>query len=129
MKKLTLFKKSDLLIALAAAAAAVFFLLRLFVPQGGGLTAEISRDGKVIYEKRLSGIADREIYTVGGDIVVVVALYPDSAQIIESQCRDKICVNTGRLTRAGDTAVCLPARVSVTLKGEKASDEPDIVVG
>ena len=32
-------------------------------------------------------------------------------------CRDKICVNTGKISRAGQSIVCLPARVSVAVVG------------
>ncbi len=35
-----------------------------------------------------------------------------------SDCADGVCINTGKLSRAGDTAVCLPAECSVTVQGD-----------
>ncbi len=41
----------------------------------------------------------------------------------EAECSDKVCVNTGKLTKRGDTAACLPAKVVVTIEnGEKQLD-------
>ena len=34
-----------------------------------------------------------------------------------STCPDQECVQTGQLTRAGESAICLPARVTLRLEG------------
>ena len=45
----------------------------------------------------------------------------------EAECSDKVCVNTGKLTKRGDTAACLPAGVVVTVEnGEE--NEVDVLV-
>ena len=41
----------------------------------------------------------------------------------DADCRDKLCVKSGKLTRPGDTAACLPAGVVIRLEGaEKGHD-------
>ena len=47
------------------------------------------------------------------------------ARIACSDCPDKSCVNCGWLTHAGQSAVCLPNAVSLTLTG---GDAPDAVI-
>jgi hypothetical protein len=39
------------------------------------------------------------------------------ARILQSDCPDQVCVRTGWLTRAGQAAVCVPARVTLRMEG------------
>ncbi len=45
----------------------------------------------------------------------------------EADCSDKVCVNTGKLSKRGDTAVCLPAGVVVTVENGEES-QVDVIV-
>ena len=40
----------------------------------------------------------------------------------ESTCRDGICMKAGRISRPGDSLICVPAAVSVTVNGETEAD-------
>ena len=40
----------------------------------------------------------------------------------EADCPDRLCVRSGRLTRAGDAAACVPAGVMVRVLGEAEVD-------
>lgn len=42
-------------------------------------------------------------------------LSPGMACVLHSDCPDKICVNTGWLSESGQTAVCMPNRITVTI--------------
>lgn len=42
-------------------------------------------------------------------------LSPGMARVMHSDCPDKICVNTGWLSESGQTAVCMPNRVTITI--------------
>jgi hypothetical protein len=43
---------------------------------------------------------------------------------IQADCKDKLCVSSGKLKHRGDTAACLPAKAVVTIEngGEKEID-------
>lgn len=41
-----------------------------------------------------------------------------AVRILSSPCQQKICVNRGWLSHAGETVACLPNRISVTLLGD-----------
>lgn len=43
-------------------------------------------------------------------------------RFLESDCPDRICVNSGWLSRAGQTAACVPAGITVRIDGETATD-------
>ena len=57
----------------------------------------------------------------------VIELDKDGAHFVSSPCPDKICVNKEIIKRAGESAVCLPQRVSVRIEG--GDSEIDSVTG
>ena len=50
-------------------------------------------------------------------IQLTVELSPEGARVASSTCPDQVCVHTGLLTRAGESAICLPARATLRLEG------------
>lgn len=56
---------------------------------------------------------------------VHVAVGNGCARITRADCPDLCCVRCGAISRAGESLVCLPNRVSVILTGE---DMPDAVI-
>lgn len=51
-----------------------------------------------------------------------MAVTEKGVKVTESDCKDKICVNTGYLTKSGQAAVCVPNGISVILSGEGEAD-------
>ena len=48
----------------------------------------------------------------------------------EADCPTQDCVHTGTITRAGQSIVCLPARIIIRLEGGTVDkDAPDVVIG
>ena len=115
-----LFRKRDLLIFLLAAvlAGAGFWQ---WIPGSGAPVAVIEQDGKEVRRVELDSITQPETLVLEGEISVTVLLEPGQVSIIHSDCPDQICVNTGILTQPGQSAVCLPARVSVRIVGKSES--------
>lgn len=115
-----LFRKRDLLIFLLAAVLAGVGFLQ-WLPKSGAPVAVIEQNGKEIWRVALSSIPHPETLVLEGEISVTVLLEPGKVSIVHSDCPDQICVNTGVLTRPGQSAVCLPARVAVRIVGETQS--------
>lgn len=97
--------------------AGALFLALSFAPKG--TTAIVELDGQVIKEQTLSQLTETETFTVEGDqgLKVVIEFSPQGAAVISSTCPDQVCVKTGQLTRAGESAICLPAKVTLRLEG------------
>lgn len=115
-----LFRKRDLLVfVLAAVLAGAGFLS--WMPQNGAPTAVIEQNGEEVRRITLSSITQPETLVLEGEISVTVLLEPGQVSILHSDCPDQICVHTGALTRPGQSAVCLPARVAVRIVGEISS--------
>lgn len=108
-------KKSDaaLILTLAAAALVLFFVNR---SDGSADTAEVYCRGEMVWSCPLRAEGE---YEIGG---VAVEVKGGRARIAYSDCPDKSCVNCGWLTHAGQSAVCIPNAVSLTLTGGGAPD-------
>ena len=81
--------------------------------------AVLERDGQVLWRRELSQVEGTESVAVEGEggVRLVVELTASGAAIVSSTCPDQTCVHTGVLTRAGESALCLPAKVSLRLEG------------
>ncbi len=78
-------------------------------------------------EVRLSLAEDGDHAFAGKNGLTVTLRVEDGrVRFTHSDCPDKVCVHTGWLSRAGQTAACLPAGVLVRVEGE---DTVDIVAG
>lgn len=109
-----------LLIAIVLIVAAVIFFVSEASAQGK--TAVVTLNGEKVTEINLE-TAENETFTVGK---VVIEVTDGSVSITDSDCPDKTCVKTGKLSKNGDVSVCVPNRVSVEIIGENA-DGVDII--
>lgn len=106
--------------ALALAAAGMLLALSL-APRG--MTAVVEAEGRVVARRELSRLEGTEVLSVAGaeGIVLTVEFTREGARVAESSCPDKTCRRTGWITRAGESAVCLPGHVVLRLNGQEDS--------
>ena len=52
-----------------------------------------------------------------------------TVNVVDSDCPGHDCQHTPPISRAGQSIVCLPAQIVISLEGVEAADAPDIVVG
>ena len=121
-KKIKL-KKGDIITV--AAVLIVCAILFVFSRPSGEAVAQITVDGAVVYEAALSDIKEPENITLTNGVVVTAeqgAIY-----FSYSPCAGHDCVRTGRLTRAGQCAVCLPQKTVIKITGKTENDLPDAI--
>ena len=109
-----------LLLALSLAARPYFA-----AKAAGELTVEVTVDGETVERCALSaytgGTYESRSYTR------TVAAENGAVRVSESDCPNQDCVHSGAISRAGQSVVCLPARVAVTLEG--AAADYDLIAG
>ncbi|MBR3866553.1 MAG: NusG domain II-containing protein [Butyricicoccus sp.] len=110
-----------LVLALAFAVALPFYLR-----PNDTLTCEIVQDGEIIQKIALTDTV-HETVTIEGAVTNHIEITAEGVHFLESSCPDQVCVRSGLLTRAGQSAVCLPNRVIVRLTGA-AAPEVDAVI-
>ncbi len=89
-----------------------------------GTVAVIERDGEVVLRQELAALEEPLETVVTGEngLSVTVVISQDGAAVTAADCPDRVCVRTGKLTRAGESALCLPAKISLRLEGKAAAD-------
>lgn len=104
-----------LVLALALAIGVPFYLR-----PSDHLTCEILQNGAGVRTIPLTDAVEETITIEGETITNVIEITPGGVRFAESDCPDQVCVRSGLLTRAGQSAVCLPNRVIVRLTGAEA---------
>ena len=119
-------KPGDFVIAAVVLVLAAAVAFPFLTGSGEALYAEIYQDEKLVKRVLLTeGL--HETVTIDGNVQNVIEIDGRTIRFSKSTCPDQVCVRTGALTRSGQTAVCLPNRVIVRLRGGEA--EVDAVVG
>ena len=91
---------------------------------GDHKNAVIRQNGKIIKEIDLNAVKDPyefERKTSDGQHSNTIRVEQGKIAIIDADCADKICVNTGYISNSVIPIVCLPHRLSITIV-DKESD-------
>ena len=119
MRSRQIFKIKDvILLAILLIVAIVAFFIIHSKPNKN-LEAVIVKDNQTYKIINLNEVEQPYQINIDGSIPVIISVEKNSIYFKNSECPDKICVNTGRLSKAGDIAVCLPAKVSIELRGNQ----------
>lgn len=112
--------KNDIVlgIGLLATALCLWLFMQFVMGKSGSfdLIVFISIDGKEYGEYPLNSGKPMEISLDNHNIIKIE---DGVVWMEEADCPDKLCINQGRISNAGQTIICLPNRVMVTIKGDK----------
>ena len=106
--------------ALLLVSLALLLVMTLTREEGASIVVEIDGQTVATYSLYQNG----EYALNGGTNVLVIE--NGQAYLNYSNCPDHTCEKTGKIQYVGQTSVCLPNRLTVTIKGE-ASDGVDFV--
>ncbi|MBQ6554976.1 MAG: NusG domain II-containing protein [Firmicutes bacterium] len=117
-------KRTDIVVIAVFLAAALCLYGIIKITAKSGNYAEVNVNGKTVKTLPL----DKDTVYIPEGKNVRIEVKGGKIAFTESDCPDKICVKTGFIHTAGQTAVCLPNAVSVTVKSEEKNDSVDAVV-
>ncbi len=73
---------------------------------------------------------DRDISVESNGYTLTVRISDGRACVIQSDCPDKICVHTGWISGRGESVVCVPALLRLTVTdGNGGGGDADAVIG
>lgn len=113
--KISLFKPFDVVIIMVIIAVSLCMILGMAGNSNASLDAVIKYNGTVVKTIKLDNVSTAYTFTVNGDIPVDILVENSGVSVVNSVCNDHICEKTGKITKAGSSVVCLPAKVSVQL--------------
>lgn len=126
------FKKSDFIII-----TVILFLalgLSIFYRSSNrdkSAVAEIYYNSELVETVDLKVGVDRT-FTIPQEKHVIIHQFKDgSIRFEESNCPDKVCIRAGKLSIVGESAACLPNKITMKIvpKDEYSDDDVDIIVG
>lgn len=113
--------------AVVIAAAVLGFLVWLFFPKTAGGTVEITAGGAPVAALSLKEPARLPVTGAHG-VTLTVVVEGGAAHVEGATCPDLLCARHSPVSRAGESIVCLPGQIVVTVKGGSAHG-PDAVSG
>lgn len=100
---------------------AVLLLFSLIEGEENGWVV-VTRDGKEVGRYPLSVEQTIELKDVSGEVTNVLEITEECAKMKEADCPDKLCVHQKAINRAGESIICLPNRVVVTVESEEEAE-------
>ncbi len=117
-------KKADILLIAGILLAAVVLFCTQWLLAPRGETVVVSVNGEEIARYPLHTAVSVTLEGVGGQNRLVIE--NGTAHIEEADCPDKLCAQHTAISHVGDSIVCLPHRLTVTVIG--SGEAPDAVV-
>ena len=117
MEKKKTFGRRDLILLLVVVAIGLAGILFLYTrPAAADGEVEVSVDGEVVMTLPLSEDTKVTISGFdGGENLLVIS--DGKAEIESASCPDGVCVRHYAISRDGESIICLPNRVVVTIRG------------
>ncbi len=113
-------KKGDIVLIIAAVTSLVLWL----IPKPAGDTVTIAVDGEFYRSVPLS--ENTEILVDNGYGKNTVIVKNGEVYVTDADCPDKLCEKES-ISKSGESIVCLPNRLSVTVEGEDEK-EVDVII-
>ena len=107
--------RNDIFLAAALLLLGGAMALYLHVTRESGGYVSVQIDGETVMELPLN--KDTRIVLGEGAHTNTLVIENGSARVVEASCPDQICVNHGAVRYNGESIVCLPHKLIVTVEG------------
>ena len=114
-------KKADLIIIVSVAIiVGVLSFFLYYVNSGSGNTVTVEKDGEIIQMLSLDEDFEKQ-YDFDGETNTLI-IKDGKAMVTEANCPDGICANHKPISRAGESIICLPHKLVITVSNDKTED-------
>ncbi len=121
--------RNDIILITAVILAAVIGIIYLNFFRSPGDSVTVTVDGEVYGVFSLSENTAEDIYTGENNENLNRLVISDGKAFMETaSCPDGICVSHKSIFRDGESIVCLPNRVVVTVTRNAGTDGPDVII-
>ncbi len=121
--------RADILLIAGILLVGAVIALVLLLGQKAGSRVEVRLSGEVVRSFSLDDAVTYEIVDPEGGRNIL-RIEDGKAWIEEADCPDRLCVGMGKISRIGQTVVCLPHELVIEIVGEKSpTDDVDVIAG
>lgn len=103
-------KKGDFVIISAVTAMVILSIVLIFVFSKQGSRVVIKQNNEIIYNESI--YIDKTVDTKTNTVVIKNG----GVYISDAKCKNQICVKSGKISKKGESIVCLPNKVTVEIK-------------
>ena len=109
--------KKDLLLVGVLLLTGIVIAVGVWIFSGKGQTVQVRVNGSVVSEYPLS--ENRTVMLDGADGGTnLLVIENGTARIDKADCPDELCCKTGRISRSGQSIICLPHKLTVEITGD-----------
>jgi len=116
------FRKNDFILIVVIFVVLLMVAAVFYNNMDFGSTVTVTVDGEIFGEYSLNSNQEIEITNSDGEVTNILLISDGTAKMTEATCPDLICVNTEAISKKGETIVCLPNKVVVTVESNEESD-------
>jgi hypothetical protein len=113
-------KRNDLLLILCLLVVAVLIWLAISLRTTDGAWVVVTRDGNEIARYELSEDTEVDINDEAGYNKLVIK--DGIADVTDADCPDRLCVRQTAISKNGQSIVCLPHKLVISIEGGAADD-------
>ncbi len=112
-------KRNDLLIVFAALIliALIYFMSNIFKYSSKPMQVVVYSENEVVGTFSLYEDVEKTFVNSYGENTVKIQNM--AVSVVDADCDNRVCVNSGEISEIGETIVCLPHRFYVEIVGEK----------
>lgn len=103
-------KKGDKILITAVLTTAIIGIMAVIVFSLGGNKVLIKQDSKTIYD---GTVFIEKTFNLKHN---TVEIKKGKVTVTKADCKNQICVNTGTISKKGETIICLPNKVYIEIK-------------
>lgn len=107
--------RNDVILIAALLLAAGVLALWLGLTRRAGGVARVQIDGETVLELPLD--QDTQVVLGEGEHTNTLVIENGAAQVIAADCPDQVCVRQGAVRYNGESIVCLPHKLIVSIEG------------
>ena len=103
-------KKGDIAVICSVAVAFVLSIILLIPFSKQGSRVVVKQDDKIVYNESIN--INRTVDTGTNTVIIKDGI----VYISDATCKNQVCVNTGKISKKGESIICLPNKVIVEIK-------------
>lgn len=117
-------KRNDIALTIFLLIAALSFLVFQTFHTKKGASVIVQQNGETLYELSLSEdrTGEKALRLESADGYNLLVIEEGKAYIKEADCPDKLCVKQRAISRQGESLICLPHRLAVTVEGQEQNE-------
>ena len=112
-----------IIIAAVCAVAIALFALPFLRPEGQTVTVSVRRGGTTEMLCEYELMVEQSFTVENNGITLTVVIKGGSVSVTHGDCDDRICVNSGKISRSGQSIICAPAGIVITVSGGEVGED------